>query len=519
MSFDGYFMKALILELTTVLKHGRIKKITQTAKDAFVFSIYNQSKEHNLYFDLNPSSSHLSINNQVFKNEQKSQFLMTLKKHLESGLIKNIRQHQLDRVLLIDIQSFDPIFGPTFKTLVFEVMGRSTNLILLDQDDFIIDAYYKHIDPERRSIVNQAKFSFFPSFKLMLDESNYDLLLAMDSPKAISNQFMGVSNELALFFYEHKYQIKPWALQVSPTLYKGKKTYYHAYDLLTDELKQPYDSLSELLNDYYQIDDAGKKDQLSQIIDNQIKKYEQKKINLNKDYDQNKDYETYKNQADFIYSSGMDLKQKRGTLEHLTLDETKSLNENAQFLYQRYHKYKKSLEPIKNQLAITGNYLDYFKDIKSNLSFFNQSDYNDLIEEFKQMGLIKKDTKQPKNKKKTTHLLTIKQANATIFVGKSSLQNDYLTHEVAHSNDLWFHVTQGPGAHVVLRGEKDEENIRLAAMLAAYYSPFRESSSVAVDYTQIRNIKKIKGRPGYYVTYTHQKTIYIDINKELIESL
>ncbi|HKL61315.1 MAG TPA: hypothetical protein VJY66_02905, partial [Acholeplasma sp.] len=96
---------------------------------------------------------------------------------------------------------------------------------------------------------------------------------------------------------------------------------------------------------------------------------------------------------------------------------------------------------------------------------------------------------------------------------------NYLTHEIAHQNDLWFHVKSGPGAHVILRGTPNEENLRLAAMLAAYYSPNRDSSSIAVDYTLVKNIKKIKGRPGYYVSYTHQKTIYIDIDKALIENL
>lgn len=519
MSFDGYFIKALVLELNELLAGGRVKKITQTAKDAFVFLTYNKQKESQLYFDLNPSSSHCCINDEVHSNEQKSQFLMTLKKHLENSVLKEIRQYQLDRVILFDFVLFDTIFGHINKTLIFEVMGRSTNLILLDQENRIIDAYYKHFDPEKRSIINQGLYTFFPSDKVVLDESTYQEFLSLDSPKEISDRFLGISKELSSFFYQNKYRIKPFNLDVKPTLYQGSKRFYHAYDFDYDGSKKHYNYISNLLNEFYQSDNAGSKDQISQIINNQLKKYEQKRLNLLNDYEKNKDYDAYKSFADYIYSIGLDLRDKYESLDHIELDSMKTLNENAQSYYQKYHKYKKSIEPINQQLNITNDYIEYFRDLKDNLSYLNQNDYNDLIEEFKQLDLIKKDIKQPKNKKKTINLLTIKKENATIMVGKSSIQNNHLTHEVAKSNDLWLHVKNSPGAHVVLRGEKTEENLRLAAMLAAYYSPFRNSSSIPVDYTEIRYIKKIKGRPGYYVTYSHEKTIYIDIEFDLIKNL
>ena len=100
MSFDGYFIKHLVNQLNKDISGGRIKKVFQTRKDAFVFLVYQKGNTYQLYFDLNPSSSHLSINQDINHTEEKSQFLTTLKKHLENTVITNIKQHLLDRVII-----------------------------------------------------------------------------------------------------------------------------------------------------------------------------------------------------------------------------------------------------------------------------------------------------------------------------------------------------------------------------------------------------------------------------------
>ena len=109
---------------------------------------------------------------------------------------------------------------------------------------------------------------------------------------------------------------------------------------------------------------------------------------------------------------------------------------------------------------------------------------------------------------------------AEIWIGKNNLQNDFVTHHVAKPTDIWFHVKDAPGSHVILRCEElTEKLIRLAAQAASIYSKYRKSSSVAVDYTERRNIKKIPGLKGCEVTYSNQKTIYIDPDEELFQSM
>ena len=128
-----------------------------------------------------------------------------------------------------------------------------------------------------------------------------------------------------------------------------------------------------------------------------------------------------------------------------------------------------------------------------------------------------------KNKKLEIQHFTFQ--DVTIYIGKNNLQNDYLTNKLARNNDYWFHVKDSSGAHVIVSVpgnasdyQMNEETIRLAANLSAYYSKYSSSSSVPVDYTKVKYLKKIPGMKGYHVTYTNQKTIYIDPSYDLIKN-
>ena len=107
----------------------------------------------------------------------------------------------------------------------------------------------------------------------------------------------------------------------------------------------------------------------------------------------------------------------------------------------------------------------------------------------------------------------------TIYIGKNNIQNDYLSNKLARNNDYWFHIKDSSGAHIVVsvpnnndKYEMSEATIRLASNLAAYFSKYSHSSSVPVDYTKVRYLKKIPGSKGYHVTYTNQKTIIVSPN-------
>ena len=181
---------------------------------------------------------------------------------------------------------------------------------------------------------------------------------------------------------------------------------------------------------------------------------------------------------------------------------------------------KTSVSYINDQINITNNELEYFKLLSYQLSDSSINEALDIKDELiKNKYLFKPLTNNKKNQK--PRLLTYIVDDTFISVGKNNVQNEYLTHKFAKQNETWFHIKDAPGSHVVVHKDTEltENEIRTAAILAAYYSTSKESSSVPVDYTKIKYIKKIPGKRACFVTYTHQKTIYVDPSKEFVDSL
>ena len=149
------------------------------------------------------------------------------------------------------------------------------------------------------------------------------------------------------------------------------------------------------------------------------------------------------------------------------------------------------------------------------MSMSTQDSIRDLDKELLSYGYKKMKFDVVKKKKDKPNLLTLRDGEITYTIGKNNLQNELLTHTLADKNDYWFHVKDAPGAHVVVHtSDLNESVLRKACMLAAYYSGMKHSSSIPVDYTRIKYIKKIPGLPGYKVTYKNQQTMYIDIDEE-----
>ena len=203
----------------------------------------------------------------------------------------------------------------------------------------------------------------------------------------------------------------------------------------------------------------------------------------------------------------------------IPLDIKYTILENSNRYYKKYQKSKNSIGYINEQIQLAQNEIDYFEILKYQLANCNINEALEIQEELIDGKYIFKKDNKPKKKQKP-RILTYLVDDTLISVGKNNIQNEYLTHKFAKPNDTWFHIKDGAGSHVVIHSETLTENlIRTAANLAAYYSTYSLSSSVQVDYTKIKNIKKIPGRRNCFVTYTHQKTIYIDPDYELIKDL
>ena len=189
-----------------------------------------------------------------------------------------------------------------------------------------------------------------------------------------------------------------------------------------------------------------------------------------------------------------------------------TLNENAQNLYKKYHKQKRSLTFILDQISKIEEKITYYNEVKSSLPYLTNSDIEDLKNELQETGLLKKK-KIRKNKNPSYEVIDTN--NALFFVGKSSIQNDYLYTKIAKKDDYWFHLKDYPGPHVFLRGELNTINIEKAASLAIKYSKLKNEPSALVNYTQVKNTKKLSTTVGFKLSLTKYQTINYKVNNTI----
>ncbi|MFR1170618.1 MAG: NFACT family protein, partial [Coprobacillus cateniformis] len=206
----------------------------------------------------------------------------------------------------------------------------------------------------------------------------------------------------------------------------------------------------------------------------------------------------------------------------ITLDERYDGKTNANRYYAKYQKAKNSLHHLNEQIHLTKEEIDYFDSLMTLMENASYYDALEIKEELENLGYLKKKkTKQVYRKKNKLHIETyLTKENITIYVGKNNLQNDYLTFKMASRNDMWFHVKDMPGSHVVVHSEElNEYTIRLASKIAAYFSKGKHSSSVPVNYTQIKTLKKPQGAKPGQVILNHYSTIYIDPDDSFLNEI
>lgn len=493
MPLDGYFLNRLKDELKELI-NKRVRKIKMPNKRVIVFE-FNSSDLGSLYFDLSPSQAHVKLSNQVLNSEQHS-FLNSLRQKLDNSLLKEITQYKKDRVLFFEFIKQDPFLGSLRRTLVFEVMGRTAHLILLDENEVIIDSFNKVFNEDKRSIIPKLKYeTYFTNKK----ECSFNEIMLMDSPNQIFNNCLGFSKELA--FHVFHSQLNLDNLPTVPIMYKNEKLNFHAFDFNVKN-KQIFSSLSSLLESYYKTNKTTSS--LEKIITKQISNLTNKLGELKNNYTNNENYLFYKNLADQIYGSGLDLKANYSHFEDYSLDYSKTLNENAQNLYKLYSKQKRSLEHLNLQIELTADKITYYQEIYNSFPFLTNNDLEDLKDELREVGLLKSAKRK---KVSTPSYEIIKKNNATFYVGKSSLQNAYLYSKVAKRDDYWFHLKDYPGPHIFMKGELTNENLMFGASLAIKYSKLKNEKNVLVNYTAVKNTKRLSKKIGFSLQITNYKTI------------
>lgn len=557
MAFDGIVTNAIVTELANIIG-SKIDKIYEPDKNTIILGLYLQGKHlalnicidaHNCRINL---STHSRVNPLVAPN-----FCMLLRKHLIGGRISNISMLGLERLVRINIETLNEFNEIEIKTLIVELMGKHSNIILINQNNIIIDGM-RHTDSNNNSYRDilpshlytlpiSDKFDF-TSLKNFDDFYSKLSNIELDLPKSICNAFTGFSLSFVKSVIQDC-QIQNTSKEELNRLYiyfcdiinssnlDFKKINDKDYVLTFGNSNELY-HLNFFIDDFYferETTETFKnyRNNILRLILDVLKKYNNRLININSKLEECNDMEKYKLYGELItanlyrlantHTDSIELENyyDNNNLINIPLDKRYSPNINAKKYFKKYSKLKNAFQIVSEQKKDTESELDYIESIVYELencstleevqNIFEEISENVIFKEH----LNKKDKKNKTSKKKKNPLFSPLQYNIDgykIFVGKNNKENDWLTLSFANKNDIWFHTKDIPGSHVILEFDKPINNDILikCAQLAAKHSKASLSSNVPVDYCLVQFVKKPNGSKPGMVIFTNNKTLNVN---------
>ncbi|MBU5349899.1 Rqc2 family fibronectin-binding protein [Paenibacillus lautus] len=576
MALDGIVTRAIVHELQSC-RGARINKIYQPNDRDIVFHIRTQQGNAKLLLSANPTYPRVHLTQETFLNPAEApMFCMILRKHCESGIIEDIQQVGMERIIHITIRQRDELGDISFKKIIVELMGRHSNIILLDPASGTILDGINHVTPAISSYrVVMPGFSYTNPPEqhklnpLEIGQEAFRESCLMNEEQAVPwlvGAFSGLSPLAAQEIAKRAGEGSPDGLEgekdcgslwsafdevmeqvrnhqytpVTGVNAKGKSVFsVIPLTLLVDETTT-YESVSRCMEDYY--GDKAQRDTVKQkvsdllrFLQNERTKNIKKLDNLNKDLEEAGDADRYRIFGELLFASLHQIQkgdrevqlvnfydEEQATVT-IPLDPLLTPSDNAQRYFKKYNKYKNSLAVIDEQLIKTREEINYIENLLQQLSHASLSDIDEIRDELIQQGYLRdrnrKAKKKKKNDKPTLHVYTSSEG-IELYVGKNNIQNEYVTNRLASSNDTWLHTKDIPGSHVVIRSsEYGDATLQEAAQLAAYYSQAKESSSVPVDYTLIRHVRKPNGAKPGFVIYDNQKTLFVTPDEQRIKAM
>lgn len=552
MSFDGNILRKVTSELNETLLTGRINKIYQLSKYDLLFLINAKSEKRQLLISSSPSYSRIHLTKMVYeKPDTPPTFCMFLRKHLEGGIIEKISQVSNDRIVVFDVRKRNELGDMIVNKLIFEVMGRHSNLIITDNHFKILDAIKKVMpfEGKERTIFPGAIYEIPTSTKIdpynkLLRDENLSIPENINE-KSFLDSFLGfsplIAREIIYRFNESNTPIKEifdTILEESnPQIISSRKDYFYFTSLRhLDGEKKEFDTVNDLLDRFYYERDSidiikQKSKDIVKFIKNHISKAKTKIEKLNKDLITTSSRDKYKIKGELIKANLYNISKGDSVLNcinyydnqeiKIDLDITKTPVQNSEKYFKKYKKLKTSIPYINRQIREAKNEMRYFEELLHQVENASLKDIEEIKDELIDKRYLKQKLMKAKRKKKPNFETYYDDEGTEILVGKNNIQNEYITHKLAKHNEVWFHVKDAPGSHVVIRKTfpLSETNIRTASQLASYFSKLRESSSVPVDYVEVRYIKKVPGKINSFVTYKNNKTMYIDPDEDFILNL
>ena len=547
MSFDGFFLHHMTEELRHELVGGRIQKINQPFEQELVLQIRSNRKSHKLLLSAHSVFGRVQLTETTFENPAiPNTFIMVMRKYLQGAVIEAIQQVENDRILEISVSNKNEIGDSVAVTLVIEIMGKHSNIILLDKaSDKIIEAI-KHVGFSQnsyRTILPGSTYVAPPQTSSLNpftvgDEKLFEILHTEDlEPKRLQQIFQGLGRDTATELSGRLTadKLKTFrAFFASPTQPSLTEKSFSAQ--LFSDSKTQLSTLSELLDTFYK--DKAERDRVNQQaselirrVENELEKNRKKLGKQEEELLATENAEEFRQKGEllttFLHQVPNDQEQVEldnyytGEKIIISLDKALTPNQNAQRYFKRYQKLKEAVKHLTSLIEETRTTILYLESVETALTQASLTEIAEIREELIQTGFIRRRQREKIQKRQKPEKYLATDGQTIILVGRNNLQNDELTFKMAKKDELWFHAKDIPGSHVVITGnlQPSDEVKTDAAELAAYFSKARLSNLVQVDMIEIKKLNKpTGGKPGF-VTYTGQKTLRVTPDAEKIKSM
>ena len=568
---DGLTLAASVVELQCLVG-GKIEKIQQPEKYELLFSVHTNSGSKRLLVSSSSENCRIQLtSDKRLSPAEAPNFLMLLRKHLTGARIVSIEQPNLDRIVLIRFEAFTELHASTSFTLACEIMGRYSNIILVDESGSIVDSIRRVSAGMStvRLVLPKIRYEFPPlqDKRCILDLSADDLRLVFESSfarpeKALAGSVFGLAPNVAsiliqtlengleasfvhvdaasladavMAFYDDLMHSR-----TEPSIVRvGEKSLLLPFTP-SGSAAESFPSVSEASDEFYRMraqqESVHKRTaSLDKVLSNAIQRIERKAEKFALSIGDEAEIERLRLCGELLTAHMYSIKSgsREAAVQNyyldppetvvIPLDETLSVSDNAQQYYKKYRKAKSAREIATVKHEEAANELAYLRGINEDLaSCLTDADFEEIRQELEASGYVrssqKKRIKLPASK--PHHFVS--SDGIDIYVGKNNIQNDRLTFRESSSDDIWLHTKDIHGSHVIIRAfgaEVPDSTLLEAAILAALHSQAKDAPSVPVDYTKRKYVKKPNGAKPGMVIYTNQKTLIVNPDPLLADKL
>ncbi len=547
MSFDGFFLHHMTAELSDQLVGGRIQKINQPFEQELVLGIRSNRKNQKLLISAHSVFGRIQLTETEFANPKvPNTFTMILRKYLQGAVIESIQQLDNDRILEIAVSNKDEIGDQIQATLIVEIMGKHSNIILVDKSEHRIIEAIKHVGFSQnsyRTILPGSAYVRPPQTDAanpftIVDEKLFEILSTQElTAKNLQGLFQGLGRDTATELASRLTTDKLknfrhfFSQAVRPSLTEKSFSAVAFADS-----RGEFENLSALLDIFYQ--DKAERDRVSQQanelirrVTSELEKNKKKLVKQEEELLATENAEEFRQKGELLttYLHQVPNDQNAVTLDNyytnepleIALEVALTPSQNAQRYFKKYQKLKEAVKHLTNLIEETKDTIRYLESVETMLGQASLSEIDEIREELIETGYLKRRHREKQAKRQKPERYLASDGKTIILVGKNNLQNDELSFKIAKKGELWFHAKDIPGSHVIITDNLNptDEVKTDAAELAAYFSKARHSNLVQVDMVEAKKLHKpTGGKPGF-VTYRGQKTLRVTPEEDKIKSM